>query len=621
MRCSSCREFIVLGSARFCPHCGATVEPPDADPMLGTLVGGRYRITELIAEGGMGRVYAAEQMMGSTVRKVAVKLLVSEYSGREHDMRRFARECSTVAELEHPNTIRFYDYGETDDGDLYIAMEFLAGRSLAKLLRDEGPMPPDRVDRIVGQICGSLDEAHGRGIVHRDLKPDNIVLTSPGGQSDFVKVLDFGIAKRTGGRDPRLTPLGVVLGSPPYMSPEQFTLQDVDPRSDIYSLAVVAYEMLTGTLPFRAADPLEWATLHLTGEPHPMEKSGLYVPPPMRAAVLHALSKQPSDRPATMRAFYGEFSLGGGTLPPGRPVSVAPPGASQPPGRWVSELPGAPVRPISSAPAARSAAPQAARAHGGSSPPRSAHDDSTVPPTVREPAASSPELAVEPSAGPVDLSTSAERAPRGTIVMARGGESSRPPALGPSARPAPLLGASAKARVQEATPPTVRDAAALEAIAAGVHRRGWLGWAIAAGLVVLAALGAVGVWAYVSSEAAAPKKKRAAEDDVVATGPKTAPDAPPTPVDESPRTPGTGPAPSASATQRGPLGTQSPCDSAIFAAVAGHCDMARRAYARCPASSPHHASASRSLEGLCSSSATPPSPSGASSVTSPPPPG
>lgn len=296
MRCSSCREFIVLGSARFCPHCGAVVEPPDADPMLGKLVGGRYRITELIAEGGMGRVYAAEQLMGSTVRKVAVKLLVSEYSGREHDMRRFARECSTVAELEHPNTIRFYDYGETDDGDLYIAMEFLAGRSLAKLLRDEGPMSPERVDRIVGQICGSLDEAHGRGIVHRDLKPDNVVLTSPGGQSDFVKVLDFGIAKRTGGRDPRLTPLGVVLGSPPYMSPEQFTLQDVDPRSDIYSLGALAYRALTGHYPFHGPSPMSVFAKHLTEDPTPPHELAPSVPPAVSEVVLRALAKEPSER-------------------------------------------------------------------------------------------------------------------------------------------------------------------------------------------------------------------------------------------------------------------------------------------------------------------------------------
>jgi serine/threonine-protein kinase len=402
------------------------------------------------------------------------------------------------------------------------------------------------------------------------------------------------------------------------MSPEQFTLQDVDPRSDIYSLAVVAYEMLTGTLPFRAADPLEWATLHLTAEPHPMEESGLYVPPPMRAAILHALSKQPSERPATMRAFYGEFSLGGGTLPPGRPVSVAPLGGSQPPDRWGSELPGALARSSSSAPVARSAAPHASTPRGGSSPPRAVQDDGSVPPTVRDPAASSPELGVALPVSPADGSTTGERAPRGTIVMARDGESSRPPAAGSSVRPAPPLVASAKVRAQEATPPTVRDAAALEAISAGVHRRRWLGWA-ALGAVVLVVLGAVGVWAYVWGEAAAPKKRRAAEDDVVATGPKTAPDAPPTPVDETPLRPSTASASSASVTSRGPLGTQSPCDSAIFAAVAGHCEMARRAYARCPTSSPHHASATRSLEGLCPPRAPSPSPSGAGPAPAPPP--
>ena len=143
---------------------------------------------------------------------------------RDDIVARFMRECSTVSELEHPNTIKFYDFGETDEGDLYIAMEFVRGRSLARELAELGMLSPERVDLIIGQICGSLQEAHDKGIIHRDLKPDNILLTGAAGQGDFVKVLDFGIAKRIDGRDPKLTPLGVVLGSPPYMSPEQFTV-------------------------------------------------------------------------------------------------------------------------------------------------------------------------------------------------------------------------------------------------------------------------------------------------------------------------------------------------------------------------------------------------------------
>src|SRR5688572_20604316 len=173
MRCDACRELLDFGDAKYCPACGASVAPPLADTLIGQMVAGRYRITHLVAEGGMGRVYAAEQAMGATSRKVAIKVLLAEYSGRDQDMQRFLRECSTVAELEHPNTIKFYDYGETPGGDVFVAMEFLNGQSRAQVLRD-GALSPERADLSVGQICGSLQEAHEHGSVHRDLKPDNI---------------------------------------------------------------------------------------------------------------------------------------------------------------------------------------------------------------------------------------------------------------------------------------------------------------------------------------------------------------------------------------------------------------------------------------------------------------
>ncbi|MFO0551797.1 MAG: protein kinase [Polyangiaceae bacterium] len=312
MRCPSCHSNLDVFGARFCPACGAATDPA-ADPMIGQVVGGRYTIQYLVAEGGMGRVYAAEQSMGGRRRRVAIKVLLTEYAMQDNDLARLARECATVAELEHPNTIKFYDFGETKEGDLYIAMEFLTGDSLAQALKDGQHMPPERVDMIVGQICGSLQEAHDHGIIHRDLKPDNIILTSPGGTADFVKVLDFGIAKRVNRADPKLTPLGVVLGSPPYMSPEQFTLQEIDARSDIYSLGVVAYQMLTGTLPFTANDNLEWAALHMGVAPIPVDAHNIPIPPSMRVAVMRSLAKDPRSRPQTMREFYSEFTIGAGT--------------------------------------------------------------------------------------------------------------------------------------------------------------------------------------------------------------------------------------------------------------------------------------------------------------------
>jgi serine/threonine-protein kinase len=314
MQCPSCLQT-PPDDARFCPACGGSLpfdDNTETDPMEGKVLGGRYRVTRLIAEGGMGRVYLADQQMGTTVRQVAVKVMLAEYAHNTQVVERFLRECGTVCELEHRNTIKFFDYGQSEDGDLYIAMEFVAGESLAALVKRTGPLSPERVDRILSQICGSLQEAHDKGIIHRDVKPENILITSPGGEEDVVKVLDFGIARRDGGRDPRLTPLGLVLGSPPYMSPEQFAGKDVGPRSDIYSLAVVTFKALTGILPFKAHEMLAWAALHMTAPPLPFEttEAGQAVPQRMKTAIYRALSKMPQDRPQTMREFYQEVTLG-----------------------------------------------------------------------------------------------------------------------------------------------------------------------------------------------------------------------------------------------------------------------------------------------------------------------
>jgi serine/threonine protein kinase len=192
-------------------------------------------------------------------------------------------------------------------------MEFLQGKSLADVLLAQGKMMPDRVQNVLLQICGSLEEAHGRNIVHRDLKPDNIVLIERAGQKDFVKVLDFGIAKRAKEEDKneqKLTKQGMVLGTPPYMSPEQFTGRPIDARSDIYSLGVMAYEMLTGRLPFNAETVWEWATQHMTQAPIAIESlpEGTRVPAAMRTAVARALAKSPEDRFQTVRSLADAFS-------------------------------------------------------------------------------------------------------------------------------------------------------------------------------------------------------------------------------------------------------------------------------------------------------------------------
>ncbi len=295
--------------------------------MVGQIVGGRYRVTRVLGEGGMGIVYEAEQQMGSTVRKVAVKTLHAHLSKDPSVLARFHRECGTVAQLEHPNTIKFYDFGSMPDGTLYIAMEFVSGSPMDKII-EQGPMPPDRVLRVMKQICGALDEAHKQGVVHRDLKPENVILTTRAGEKDFVKVLDFGIAARSESADAqkeaKLTQQGMVLGTPPYMSPEQFTGKELDMRSDIYSLGVLAYEMLTSKLPFDADTPWEWATKHMTAQPTPFEASpqSLSAPHGMRGAIMRALSKDRDERQASAGQFYSELSGGGGLTVEQQPISA-----------------------------------------------------------------------------------------------------------------------------------------------------------------------------------------------------------------------------------------------------------------------------------------------------------
>lgn len=331
MNCEACGHENVDG-ARFCANCGITiaVHINSEDPLVGQVVGGRYRITKIIGEGGMGIVYEAEQQMGSAVRKVAVKTLHPELSRDPSVTARFHRECGTVSQLEHPNTIKVYDFGTMPDGTLYIAMEFLAGRPLDKVIEEDKALSPERVLKLLRQIAGSLEEAHRQGIVHRDLKPENVILISRAGEKDVVKLLDFGIAARTesadAAREAKLTQQGMVLGTPPYMSPEQFTGKALDKRSDIYSLAVMAYEMLTGQLPFEATTPWQWATEHMTSQPRPFETMAVStsIPKPMRDAILRALAKDRDDRFDTVSDFVAAMASGAGAAPTSQPISSDP---------------------------------------------------------------------------------------------------------------------------------------------------------------------------------------------------------------------------------------------------------------------------------------------------------
>jgi len=224
-------------------------KPKKDDPALGRVIAGRYRLEARIGEGGMGIVYRARHVLIDRV--VAVKLIRPDLRGETHLRAWMLREARAANRVDHAHIIDIHDIGETDDGELYLVMEYLIGTPLSNELA-KGPMPIHRAVDIIEQMGAALSRAHDLGVVHRDLKSDNILLTARGGRPDFVKILDFGLAALA--HDPRLAPKGAVFGTPEYMSPEQARGEQASPQSDLYALGVLFFEMLTGQLPFRAAD-------------------------------------------------------------------------------------------------------------------------------------------------------------------------------------------------------------------------------------------------------------------------------------------------------------------------------------------------------------------------------
>ncbi len=267
---------------------------------IGKEIAGQFRVLQRIGSGGMGAVYKAEQPEMN--RFVAIKILHPKYVSRPDLVSRFRREARAMSHLSHPNTARVYMYGQLEDGACYIVMEYLEGKNLAQVTRAEGLLKPARAVNIMVQVCGALEEAHRQGMVHRDLKPENIFLTSQGGIADFPKVLDFGLAKVTQ-REMRpgsliLTQEGMVFGTPEFMSPEQARGQQLDARSDIYSLGCILYEMLTGKLPFDAAQPMDYLALQIRGTPIRLGQRvpNLQLPAGLEAVVMKTIEKDPDKR-------------------------------------------------------------------------------------------------------------------------------------------------------------------------------------------------------------------------------------------------------------------------------------------------------------------------------------
>lgn len=264
-------------------------QPTANDPRLGAVIDNRYTLVRRIGAGGTGVVYEAQQH--AVGRMVAVKMLSAVAADDPEWVRRFRDEAMTCARLAHPNTIRVFDVGQTQEGALFMVMELLEGQSVRQALR-QGAMSPARVLQILLQICASLAEAHGLGIVHRDIKADNVFLLQMGGATDYVKVLDFSVAKLL--HDGAIkTRVGMVLGTPQYMSPEQCRGLPLDPRSDLYSVGILAYEMANGRLPFTSSDPREVLSMQLRDPVPAFEAS---VPAPLIELISCALQKDPVHR-------------------------------------------------------------------------------------------------------------------------------------------------------------------------------------------------------------------------------------------------------------------------------------------------------------------------------------
>lgn len=278
------------------------------DPFIGRdILNGQFQILQKIGSGGMGSVYKALQPAMN--RMVAVKILHPKLANRKDLVSRFRREARAMSHLTHPNTVKVNLYGELEDGSLYIVMEYLEGKNLNQTVRSEGAMSIERGLPILIQACHALEEAHRAGIIHRDLKPENIFLSQQGGMKDFAKVLDFGLAKVTE-REMRpgsiiLTQEGMVFGTPEFMSPEQAQGKTLTAASDIYSLAVILYEVLTGKLPFDAKNPMEFIQLHVTTKPKPINERvpGKTFPPLLWTVIEKALAKKPEDRFASAAEF------------------------------------------------------------------------------------------------------------------------------------------------------------------------------------------------------------------------------------------------------------------------------------------------------------------------------
>ena len=348
--CPTCGTEYPL-SERFCPRDGTALRATNAGAdLMGSIVADRYHILKKLGEGGMGQVYLAEHVkMG---RMSALKVMNPGMNQDADAIARFNREAANASRLNHPNICAIYDFGETPDGLIYLAMEFIEGQSLTSLVEQSGGLPAARAAAIIHQSADALQVAHDAGIVHRDLKPDNIMIAKSRDGADLAKVVDFGIAKAHNSDAQKVTKTGLVVGTPEYMSPEQLAGDKLDGRSDIYSLGLVAFNCLTGTLPFPAASAQESMIARLVEQPRTLAemKPSVAWPAEVQAVMDRALARDANERYQSAAQFGRELwaacermpasqAAAAGTQVLSAPVSAAAGGAASGAARTVAGVP------------------------------------------------------------------------------------------------------------------------------------------------------------------------------------------------------------------------------------------------------------------------------------------